>query len=260
MKLLGLFAVTFALSLRRSMAHRINLAFDLAQSLLGIGAVLATTAAIYRHTDLLAGWSQAETLVLTGIYAVVSGLRVALIDPSLSTFVGCVRDGTLDEYLLRPAPSWFTTTCREHAPLALGQSLLGVGIATAGVVNLPSPPRLFDIAVTLVLVVCSLVITWSVSLAIACMGFWAARFELSPLVGSLWDVGRYPGDVYRQPLRAVVTYVVPVAGMITLPASTLAGTSSPHLVVAGVGLTGIFVSVARLLFRRGVRRYTGATS
>jgi hypothetical protein len=45
-KLVRLFNVTFSLSLRRSLAHRINLAFDLAQSLLGIGSVLAVIIAV----------------------------------------------------------------------------------------------------------------------------------------------------------------------------------------------------------------------
>lgn len=103
-------------------------------------------------------------------------------------------------------------------------------------------------------------ITWSVSLTIACMGFWAARFELGPLVGSLWDMGRYPADIYRQPLRTVVTFIIPMAGMITLPASALAGRSSVTVAAVGLALAGIFVLVARLLFHQGIKRYTGTTS
>lgn len=260
MKLVLLLGATFSLSLRRNLAHRMNLAFDLAQSFLGIGSVLAVITAVYRHTALLAGWSQAQTLVLTGIYACVTGLRLAFIDPSLSTLVSCIRDGTIDEYLLRPAPSWFMVTCRDHEPLALGQFVVGVGVVVAGMTHLPNGPSPLDLLVALVLIGCALVISWSVSLTIACMGFWVARFELGPLVGSLWDIGRYPAGVYRQPLRTIVTYVVPVAGMITLPASSLTGASSVDVLVAGLALAGIFVFVARLLFYQGIKRYTGATS
>ena len=109
MKLLRLLGVTFSLSLRRSLTHRVNLVFDLAQSLLGIVVALTTTVVVYQHTGSLAGWSRAQALTLTGMYAFISGLRAAFVDPSLTTFVRCIHDGTLDEYLLRPAPSWFTT-------------------------------------------------------------------------------------------------------------------------------------------------------
>ncbi len=259
-KLLRLLALTFSMSLRRSLAHRVNLAFDVGQTLVFIGAILATTLAIYHQTDLLAGWTRAETLVLTGIFALVSGLRGAFIDPSLTRFVGAIRDGTLDEALLRPAPSWFTTTCREHAPLALGQSILGLGVTGFGLAELPKPPGPLDLLIALGLTVCAVVITWALSLIIASLGFWAGRFEMAPLTSSLWELGRYPTAVYDQPLRTVVGYLLPVAGMITLPSAALTRGDSPTLLLTGLALTFAFIALALLTFRFGLRRYTGATS
>jgi ABC-2 type transport system permease protein len=260
MTLLRLLAMTFSLSLRSNLAHRVNFAFDLGQSLIGIGTILATTMAIYHQTDSLGGWSRSEALVLVGIYSLVSGVRGALIDPNLMTFVGTIRDGTLDEALLRPAPSWFTTTSRQHAPLALGQSVLGIGILIVGVRGLPSSPRLVNVVAAIALACCAVAITWAISLAIACLGFWAGRFELAPLTGSLWDMGRYPTDVYGNPLRTVVTYVIPFAGMITLPATALTHTYPLTALATGGALAVIFVMGAVLVFRQGLKRYTGATS
>lgn len=260
MKLLRLLAAAFSLSLRRSLAHRVNFVFDLGQSVIGILTALATTLAIFHQTDRLAGWSRSEALVLVGMFGIVAGVRAAFIDPSLTTFAGTVRDGTLDEALLRPAPSWFTTTCRDHAPFALGQSLLGIGVAAVGVGGLPTRPNLMNVAVAVVLTCCAVAIAWALSLAIACLAFWAGRFELSPLMASLWDVGRNPADVYRQPLRSVVTYLIPLASMITLPARALTGTSPLAALVSGLALTAGFVLLATFLFRQGLKRYTGATS
>src|SRR5262249_48851837 len=154
-------------------------------------------------------------LVLIGIYAIVTGIRAALIDPSVTKLVGTIRDGTLDEALLQPAPSWFTTSCREHAPLALGQSVLGVVIVVVGESGLPGAPGLGNAGGPAVLPFCAAGIAGGFSWAVASLGFWAGRFELGPLTASLWDVGRFPADVYRPPLRAIVTYLIPLAGMIT---------------------------------------------
>ncbi len=261
MKLLRLFAASFSLSLRVSLAHRGNLAFDLGQSLTTVAAVLATTLAVYQHTNVLAGWSRAEILVLTGVYALISGIRGAFIDPSLSKFAGTIRDGSLDDALLRPAPSWFTTTCREHAPPALGQSVAGLGMIGVGIQDLPHPPGPLNIVAAAVLVGGAVVITWSLSLIIASLAFWADRIELAPLTASLWDVGRYPADAYRQPLRIVVGGLLPVAGMITLPSAALTGNDPlvPRL-IGGSALTVGFAAVAMFVFRQGLKRYTGATS
>ena len=260
MRLLRLLGATFSVSVRRSLAHRINLAFDIAQSFVGIGTVLLTTLAVYYRTDTLAGWSKAQALVLLGVYTIVSGVRTTFIDASMGRFVGAIRDGTLDEALLKPAPSWFTTTCAEHTPLALGQCVLGLGILVVGAGALPAYPGPLNVAVALVLICCGVAISWALSLAVACLGFWAGRLELAPLTGSLWDVGRYPADVYRGSLRTIVTYLVPVAAMVTLPAEALTRTTPLAALATGVPLTVCFVALAIVLFRRGLRRYTGATS
>ena len=260
MLLLRLFGATFSLALRRNLAHRANFLFDVAQSLIGVGAVLATVMAIFHQTTSLAGWSRAEALVLLGVFAIVSGLRAALIDPSMSTFVGTIRDGTLDEALLRPAPSWFTATCRDQAPLALGQAFIGIGIAIVGIRGLPQPPSPLNIVVAIVMIGCACIIAWSFSLIMASLGFWAARLELAPLTASLWDLGRYPASVYGRPLRIVVMYLVPLAGMVTLPAQTITGADPLASLVTCLAITLCFLSLSVALFRRGLKRYTGATS
>ncbi|MGY5060726.1 ABC transporter permease [Streptomyces sp. 900105755] len=260
MKPLRLLASVFSLSLRRDLAHRVNFAFDLMQSLLGLATVLATTMAVFHQTRSLAGWSRPEALVLVGVYSLVSGLRGTFVDPNLVTFVGIIRDGTLDEALLRPAPSWFTTTCREHTPLALGQSVLGLGIIGLALGMLPSAVRPLDLLAAAVLACCAVAITWALSLIVACAGFWAGRFELAPLTGAMWDIGRYPAGVYRQPLRTLVTYVIPFAGMITLPATALTRASSLTALLSGLALAVGFAALAVVVFRQGIKRYTGATS
>lgn len=260
MRLVRLFGAIFGLSLRRSLTHRVNFVFDLALSLFGVLAGVATMLALFEHTTDLAGWSRAQAGVLLGVFTVVGGLRAALIDPNLATFVGSIRDGTLDEALLKPAPSWFTTTCREHQPLALGQCLAGIAIIVVGVAGLPEPPGTAQVLTCAVLTLLAVVTTWSWSLVIASMGFFAGRFELAPLTASLWEVGRYPASIYRQPVRFVVTYAFPIAGMITFPASVLTHDRIWGSLAGGTGLACASVIVATVALRRGLAHYTGATS
>jgi len=260
MKLLRLFGATFSVALRRTLTHRIDFAFGVLGATLGIGTVLATTLAVFHQTHALAGWPRAKVLVLIGIFSMAQGIRASFIDPSLTTFVDTIRDGTLDEALLRPAPSWFTATNRDQAPLALGQAVLGLGILIAGLAGLPTEPGPWDVAVAVVLIGCAVVISWAISLIIASLAFWAGRFELFPLTGSLWAIGRYPAGIYGRGLRTVVTYVLPLAGMITIPAQALTGMESPAILIGGLGVTAVFAALAVIVFQRGLRRYTGATS
>lgn len=74
------------------------------------------------------------------------------------------------------------------------------------------------------------------------------------------NLGRLPIDIYKQPLRGVLTYLIPVGIMITLPAKALMGLISPVGVVLSfiVGLIAIFLSAR--FWNLALKRYTSASS
>ena len=260
MKKLGsLFLLALAVSIRRSLAYRTNLLFDLTQTLLLFMATLIAVLAVTGVTGSVGGWMQFDALVLAGVFCILGGVRAAFIEPSLVSFVDSIRDGRLDIALLEPAPDWFTTSARSYEFLALAQSLLGLILIWVSVANrgLPSPIHLVAGAW---LLVCGVAVSWAVSMLVACLGFWAARFDLAPLTYSLWDFGRYPDSAYGGLLGVVVTFVVPVCGIVVWPASALLGRQPGTAVLLGTMFAIGFILLARIALARGLRRYTGATS
>ena len=76
----------------------------------------------------------------------------------------------------------------------------------------------------------------------------------------LTNLGRLPVDIYRQPLRGVLTYLIPVGVMITLPGKALMGLVTPFGVLASFAL-GLVVIFASLKFWKfALTRYTSASS
>lgn len=73
-------------------------------------------------------------------------------------------------------------------------------------------------------------------------------------------MGKLPIDIYKQPLRGILTYLVPVGIMMTLPAKALLGLVSPVGVLASfaLGLLTIFVSMR--FWKFALKRYTSASS
>jgi ABC-2 type transport system permease protein len=67
-------------------------------------------------------------------------------------------------------------------------------------------------------------------------------------------------DIYRRPLRAVLTYFLPLALIATVPTTTLL--DGPRILVLAPVVSGAAVSclLATTCWRLGLRRYTGATS
>ncbi|MGW6201083.1 ABC transporter permease [Kribbella sp. NPDC055110] len=261
MKLLRLLAAGFSMSLRRSVAFRVNLVFDVLLAFTGLGTAIAAVLIVFTRADTLAGWSKAEFLVLIGTYQLITGLRTTFIDPNLSWFPETgIREGKLDGYLLQPAPSLFLSSLSLSSPLQLIQVVLGVGVLTWGIGVADRSPGVGGVLTWLVLVVAGIVVTWALSVLLACLAFWAPKLQLDVFYHSAWQLGRYPTDVFARPLRILLTYVFPMALIASIPSTALLRGAQLGVLLAGVLAAAGSAALAALAWRAGLRRYTGATS
>ncbi len=260
MLVLRLFGAGFSMSLRRSLAHRTNLTFDVLLAVLTLVSELAVVQLIFTRTDNLAGWNRPELLVLVGTFQLMAGIRTAFIEPNLSWFTDQVRNGKMDLYLVQPAPSLFLASLSSHSPVSLTRAVLGLAVIGGGIADFGQLPTIAGLLTWLLLLATGTVIMWSLGVLVSCLAFWAPRLQLDILFGSALDLARYPVDIYSRPLRIVLTYLFPMAVVTTLPtAALLRGptlTSTAASVAAGVGIAALAIGAWSV----GVRRYTGATS
>nr|WP_202891911.1 ABC-2 family transporter protein [Kribbella shirazensis] len=249
------------MSLRRSVAFRVNLVFDVLLAFTGLGTAVAAVLIVFTRADTLAGWSKAEFLILIGTYQLITGLRTTFIDPNLSWFPETgIRNGKLDGYLLQPAPSLFLSSLSLSSPLQLIQFVLGAGVLGWGIAAADRGPSAGGAVSWLVLVVAGIVVTWALSVLLACLAFWAPKLQLDVFYHSAWQFGRYPTDVFARPLRILLTYVFPMALIASVPSTALLRGPQFGVLVAGIAAAGGAAALAALAWRAGLRRYTGATS
>ncbi len=260
MKLLRLFAAGFSLSVRRTIAFRANLVFQLALTALNIASSFVVLGAVYTQTQTLAGWSLSEAIVLLGTFQVVSGIFTTWIEPNLGWFTGQVRDGKLDNILVQPVPSLFQVSLGRCEPLALSQIAIGLPVVGLGLYEGGILLSVWNVLGWLVLLGVGLIIAWASRVLLACISFWTLSIELDVLYSALWQFGRYPVEIYRQPLRFFLTYILPFAFLATFPARALTGHTSLPLLLFGITIAGIALILVQLTWRSGLRRYTSATS
>lgn len=254
-----LLVVGFGMALRRTMAFRVNLLFDILFALIGLGSSVATILVVFTKAQKLAGWTRSDALVLIGTFQIMSGLKSTFLDPNLSWFPqNGVRNGKLDTYLLQPAPCIFLASLAQSAPLALTQAALGAGVT--GIAVGTHPPRPGNVLAWLLLIAVGMAVAWTIGVLLACLAFWAPNLQLDVFYGAAWGLARYPVSIYRRPLRLILTYVFPLVLIATAPASALVHGPRPAVVVGSVLAGAACVLLARLCWRAGLRRYTGATS
>jgi ABC-2 type transport system permease protein len=260
-KLARLLIVGFSLSLRRTLAFRVNLFFDVMMAVLALLSTLATVYIIFSRTDTLGGWTQPEMFLLIGTFELVSGLKTTFVDPNLESFpTRGIRDGRLDHQLLQPAPSLFLASLSTSAPLAGVQTLLGLAVVGLGVKAHDRPLSPAAIISWMVLVCLAVVIMWAVGTLLATLAFWAPRLDLQSLYGTAWQLGRYPTELFAKPVRFVLTYVLPLALVATVPAGALIRPFDPRVIIGSMIATVTVVLLTVGAWRRGLKQYTGATS
>ena len=104
-----------------------------------------------------------------------------------------------------------------------------------------------------------LAIMYAILLTFAALVFWTP-FLFTWLFDSLYRLARYPVGLYPGWLRLILTWIVPVGVMTTVPAQALTGTLSATMLVASVTLATALLVGSSLLFRLGLRRYASASS
>jgi ABC-2 type transport system permease protein len=112
-----------------------------------------------------------------------------------------------------------------------------------------------------ILLLASLAIYYAVSLMLMTTGIWLVRIDnLWVLIETSTDVARFPVDIYGLNIRRVMTYVLPLAFIATIPASQLIHGADWTMVGLGAAWAFAFCVLARWFWKFAMRHYTSASS
>lgn len=258
MRLLRLHAALFSMAVKRHVTFRVNLIFEVLLTVGSLAASLAAVLALFTRTDSVGGFSAAEAVVVVGTFHVVSGVRRALVEPNLRFLGNSVASGEFDGLLLQPAPIVFLVSLGGAAPLALSQSALGL---VAVVLGGRQAGAGHGAAVGWVaLVVCAVAVMWASRTALASSVFFSLGLSLDVAYDAMWQVGAYPTTAFSGLLRHILTYLVPVAFISTIPAGVLIGRLSPAWVAGGALAAAVTTLFMVMLWEVALARYSSATS
>lgn len=76
----------------------------------------------------------------------------------------------------------------------------------------------------------------------------------------LTGMGRVPVDIYREPMRTILTFVIPVGLMMTFPAKAFMGALSPVFILLSIGIGILFFFLCLRVWKSALMRYASASS
>lgn len=258
LKLVSLFA---RLSVQEAVAYRVDFATHLFTSLAEFLSELMGLWIIFSNTRSLAGWNAWEILALLGVFRIMSGTIALLIAPNMRLIMQDVREGTLDFVLIKPVNSQFFVSVRRVVIWRLFDIVLGIGIAAVAGAKLSAAVSAGRAAMFMLLLSAGVTIIYSFWLVLATCAFWFTRINNIEMVfWNVFEAGRYPVDIYRPGVRWALTYVVPLAFLVTFPARALIGRLEAGNVAASLALAGAALAGASWFWRYGLRHYSGASA
>lgn len=256
-----LFLTYLRVSVLGELEYRANLWVQVIESAASLVIAIGGLAVVFTHTDSLAGWDADQLLALVGVYTIIGGVIGMVIGPSMQQFMEDVRKGTFDFVLSKPADAQFMASARQFRVWKGVDVVLGVAVLAVALARLGQTVTLLQFLVALLVLGLGIVIVYSFWLMLGTLAFWVIRVDnLFEIFNAMFEAGRWPVTIYPQGLRLVLTFVVPVAFAVTVPAQAFIGRMTPALLIPAVVVALLLFGVARLFWRYGIRNYSGASA
>ena len=261
MRALRLAWMYFRLGSMNELQYRANFFIQLLQSAVAVVTALVVLKLVYSHTKQLNGWSESELLVVMGIHVLLGGVIGMSIQPNMERLMEEVRDGKLDFALMKPEDSQVLVSVREVRIWRAVDIISGAGVVAYGVRGLETDFGASDALLFLAMLVIGTITIYCFWLVISTLAFWIVNvWNIIELFNGIYLTGRFPVSIYPTWLRIGVTFIVPIAFAITVPAEAVTSRLEWGTVVLAVGFSAVLFVATRRWWRFGVRRYSGASA
>ncbi|MDO9086108.1 MAG: ABC-2 family transporter protein [Anaerolineaceae bacterium] len=250
-------------SLQQDLAYRANFWINLLHSLLNLVVALAAILILFNQINDLNGWTFSATVGVMAVYLIIGALRGLFIGPSLETLVGMgqeVWNGNFDFSLIRPVNIQFLVTFRIWRFFSLLDLALGVGVLFYSVSQSPDPLTWLNWFLFAITLAAGTLIIYALLLGLSALAFWSPGFLITWVFDALFQLARYPIGIYPPFIRILLTWIIPIGLITTIPAQAISGQIGSGMAFTSLGAAVLLLIAASWLFRSGIRRYHSASS
>jgi len=122
-------------------------------------------------------------------------------------------------------------------------------------------PSLAEVCIYLLLLVSGFLITTAFHIIVISFGIITLEVDHTIMIyRDLSSMGRFPIDIYKEPLKSILTYFIPVALMMSFPAKGLMGLVGPLGIIISVGISVAALIISLRFWEYALKQYTSASS
>jgi ABC-2 type transport system permease protein len=215
--------------------------------------------ALINYVELIGNWGVAETIVVLGLFRILTSFMWGWMVENFGKIPFMVEKGELDLLLVKPVDAQFVVSFRRGIAFSLmssviaGTALIWYGLLLRGIPI--SPFQWFGFAVMFAVGVTTM---YACYFLLICGTFFVDRLNMTHFFSTLFDYSKYPKEVYGIVGQRIMTSVLPIGLILTMPSDVLFGTVSwPFILWSFVLMIGYFF-ITRWVWQHGLRRYGSA--
>ncbi len=175
-------------------------------------------------------------------------------------FRSYVVSGDFDYFLTKPVPVLFRLLFGGSDILDIPILIISFFFIYISLSHLSSI-TFFNILIYIGLLINGFVIMLSFHILVLAIGVITTEVDNTLwLFRDLTQMGRFPIDIYRNPLRSVITFIIPVGIMVTFPAKAAMGLLSFNSILISVFVSAILLYLSLRLWKFSLKNYTSASS
>ena len=226
---------------------------------MGVNVLMVTV--IYRHTESIAGWNRNEMLLLLGTSMLIQRMLMGFFWSGIFEMGRNVRSGNFDFFLAQPGNVMFTATTRKVDPDGLVNCVVAAALVAYSATELGLHPGPGTIALYGFMLLCGLVIHYSILVLSVSAVFWLTSAQgVEGGYFTLAEFSRLPREAFRGVTSVLFVWLLPVVVVSNAPARVLLRGFDPLWAAWLAALAVLWFALAVLVFHRGLRRYASASS
>lgn len=239
---------------------RLNTFLLIAGKLIRLAFVLIFLTYLFNHTKQIAGYGLFQTLLFFMTFNLID-IGAQFFFRGIYITRSLVRDGNLDGILLKPVDPLFRLASHMIDFLDL-LTLVPVVIVLIYVINkLEIAVTLQGVIMYMILCFVGLIIAMAIHIFIAALAVATQEIDNEIWIyRDLMTMGRFPIDIYAAPIQFILTFILPVAIMISFPAKVLMGLLTGNWVLVAFIVAGVFLMTSFTFWNFSLKKYSSASS
>lgn len=251
----------FTVGVLNEIQYRVNFFLRLLQSIIAVATGLIGLSLVFSHTSMLNGWTRPALLAVMGIHVLMGGIINTIIQPNMQRLMDDIQHGTLDFAVIKPIDTQIIISSREYSIWSATDILVGLTVLIVALAQIGSAIGLLAAGAFLLALFMGSIMIYCFWLILTTGAFWVVRMDnVLELFNGVYQAGRWPVTIYPNWLRIGLTFLVPVAFAVTVPAEAVTHRLDLPTLLLEAGLTVFLIVASRVFWHIGLRHYSGASA